>query len=430
MPRAREKRPVEVSPWPAHHAGVGPLRLDEERTLSHALSEEVLDALRGIPSRRALVRSSLWREIAPDVTRVTYGLEYGRPSSRRAVPPRGFLRTLTWNIERGIRLDGIKAFSSDRPELLDADFVLLNEVDIGMARSGNRHVARELAELFGFEYVFGNSYLCLSHGDVRDGRPDGINEVALHGNAILSRYPIRRAENFSVAITRDKFESSEKRLGHKKALWAEVESPLGTVGLVSAHLDPYASSRQRGDQMADVMQTIERRGLGPQVLVGGDFNSTTYDLGSPFELIGNLALKLARGGFPHAIEHYMTPHLLYEQPTFGALRAHGFEVDALNDMTVGTSRYEVGEFGSESQVRDHMPGWAVDVLRYKLRPWGGVAPLKIDWFAGRGIRALGPSEIVQPDGRASRGPTVFERASHDGVRLSDHDPLLVDWIPA
>jgi len=405
------------------------VHLAEARRFSHHLSAAQLEALRNIPSRRALVSSSLWREIAPEVTRITYGLEFGgrRPASDS--PPRTFLRALTWNIERGIRLDGIKAFFSARPELLDADLVLLNEVDIGMARSQNRHVGAELAELFGFEYVFGNSYLCLSHGDVRDGRPQGVNQVGLHGNAILSRFPIRRAENFTVAITRDKFESSEKRLGHKKALWAEVDSPLGTLALVSAHLDPYASTHQRGDQMADIMQTVDRRNLGPAVLLGGDLNSATYDLGNPLQLAGNLARKLARGGFRHAMEHYMTPHLLYERPTFDALRLHRFDVEPLNDMSTGTVRYEVGTFESESQVRDHLPGFAVDVLRYGLRPWGGVAPLKIDWFAGRGLRPLAEGEIVQPDGRTSMAPSVFERASHDGERLSDHDPVLVDVVP-
>jgi len=414
----------QARPWP------GPAHLAEARRFSHHLSAAQLEALRAIPSRRELVRSSLWREVAPEVTRISYGLEYGGGRVAARVPARGFLRALTWNIERGIRLDGIKAFVAARPELLDADLVLLNEVDVGMARSQNRHVGAEIAELFGFEYVFGNSYLCLSHGDVRDGHPEGVNEVGLHGNAILSRFPIRRAENFTVAITRDKFESSEKRLGHKKALWAEVDSPFGLLAVVSAHLDPYASCRQRGDQMADVMQTVERRGLGPAVLLGGDLNSMTYDLGHGLQLAGNLARKLVRGGVPHVVEHYMTPHLLYERPTFDTLRAHRFDVEPFNDMSAGTTRYEVGTFESESQVRDHMPGLAVDLLRYKLRPWGGVVPLKVDWFAGRGLRTLARGEIVSPNGRSSMGPTVFERASHAGERLSDHDPVLVDVVLA
>ena len=50
--------------------------------------------------------------------------------------------------------------------------------------------------------------------DLGDKAQGADNEVGMHGNAILSRRPILRAETFTVAITRDKFESQERRLGH------------------------------------------------------------------------------------------------------------------------------------------------------------------------------------------------------------------------
>jgi len=384
--------------------------------------------LRAIRTRRTLERSDAFRRQRERILALTTAVEHGRPVAAAPRPERRFLRAVTWNIERGNRLEALLGFLAEQPEILAADVVLLNETDIGMARSGNRNVAREIADALGLEYVFGNSYVCLSHGDTRDGTHTVDNADGLHGNAILSRWPLRRAENFGVAITKDKFESSDKRLGHKKALWAELETPLGMLAAVAIHLDPYASPTQRRAQMADGLAKVAERRLGPAVLLGGDLNTTTYDLESIPRLCWNIAQKLARGGFPHAIEHYMRPHALYERRVFAELEAHGFDYERFNDMRTGTVRYEVGTFDSESKVRDHLPGVVAHLLRYKLRPWGGVAPLKIDWFAGRGLTVLGQGQIGEPDGRRSLAPKVFQRARWRGQVISDHDPILVDFV--
>jgi endonuclease/exonuclease/phosphatase family metal-dependent hydrolase len=403
--------------------------LNGERALGAPLERAVVAELARIRRRKALLASDLWREHERAVEAITFALAHGRAPRPAPRPERRFLRAVTWNIERGNRLDALLGFFARQPVLLDADVVLLNEVDVGMARSGNRHVAREIAERFGFDWVFGNSYLCLGHGDARDGAPGAENEHGLHGNAILSRHPIVRAECFSVAVTKDKFESSEKRLGHKKALWAELDTPLGRLPFVSVHLDPYASPEQRRAQMADARRTIARRRLGERVLLAGDLNTTTYDLESTPALAWNIAKKLVRGGFPHAIDHYMRPHVLYERAMFDDLAADGFAWEPFNDMRAGSVRYEVGTFDSESKIKDHLPGFVASLLRWKLRPWNGVAPLKIDWFVGRGLDALGAGDVREPCGRVSVAPHVLERASHEGVRISDHDPMVVDVVP-
>lgn len=403
-----------------------PLLLRDELPIRASLPREAMAKIRAITRRRAFETSDVYRELKDDIELITFAMEYRRPERPAPRPERRFVRAVTWNVERGNRLDGLKAFLLSRPEITSADIVLLNEVDIGMARSGNRNVAAEVAAALGFEHVFGNSYLCISHGDVRDGVHDIENEVGMHGNAILSRYPIKRAENFSVAITKDKFESSERRLGHKKALWAEVETPLGLLPVVTVHLDPIAAPEQRREQMRDAVELIERRALGPRVLMGGDFNTTTYDVRSVPAIAWNVWMKLLRGGFPHALQHYMRPHELYERGIFEELSAHGFTWEPYNAMDRGTYRYEVGTFDSESQVRDHLPEIVVKALRYKLRPWNGVAPMKIDWFAARGLAALKEGEIEEPDGRRSLSPTVIEKPRWDGVQLSDHDPMIVD----
>lgn len=403
-----------------------PVLLDGPVDLVRPLPPEVIAAFTAINKRRQLLRSEVYRQHEQALMDLTYSLQH-RPATRPPVAtPRDFLRVVSWNIQRGSHLDKIMAYLDQHEALRHLDILLLNEVDIGMDRSGNRNVAADLADHLGFGYVYGNSYLCLGYGDARDGQRAGPDREALHGNAILSRFPFRRAENISVAITKDKFGSSEKRLGHKKALWAEVDTPLGCLALVAVHLDAYASAAQRGQQLRDVLQKVEQRGLGERVLLGGDLNANTYDAGSIGQLCLNVLRKLVRGGFPHAIHHYLHPYELYERPVFGLLQQQGFDYRSFNEMAVGTTRYEVGTFASESTVREQMPGFAVKILRRKLRPWNGVAQLKVDWFCGRGLQVLdgtGPTTQGEP---ASRPPTVVQRPTFDGTQLSDHDPILVD----
>jgi endonuclease/exonuclease/phosphatase family metal-dependent hydrolase len=394
------------------------------------LSPEVIRALAAIRRRPALEASGTWRAVAAEVTARTQALSYGRPGTPAPVPPRSFLRVASWNVQRGIRLDGILAILRTHPVLADLDVLLLNEVDLGMARSGNRDVAAAIGEALGFSWVFGNSYVCLDHGDARDRQDgaQGTNTHAMHGNAILSRWPLVRAENVPVHVTKDKFHSSEKRLGAKRALWAEVDTPVGRLAVGSAHLDSVASPGQRAAQLGDLLTAMEATRPLP-ALVGGDFNTHTYDIRSLPRLVRNLFLKAIRGAFPHTIHHYMHPWDLYERPVFQTLEAAGFLWQPFNDLSRGTMRYEVGQFDSESSLREQMPGVAVDLLRWKLKPWNGVVPMRMDWLAGRGARALSDGDLVDADGRTSRSPTTAPRPRWEGAKLSDHDPIVVDVVP-
>jgi len=399
--------------------------------LPAAMPPDVVRNLAAIRRRRALEASDLWRRVAADVRARTDALSYGVPATPAPRLPRSFLRVASWNVQRGIHAEGIVDILRTAPELADLDVLMLNEVDAGMARSGNRDVAAFLGEALGFAWAFGNSYLCLDRGDARDRKDggDGENLLGLHGNAILSRWPLVRAVNVPVHVTKDKFHGAEKRLGAKKALWVEAHTPLGRVVLGSAHLDSVASPDQRAAQLRDLLADLPAAGSLP-ALVGGDFNTHTYDVGSPLRLARNLFLKAVRGAFPHGIHHYMHPWELYERPVFEALEAAGFDWRPFNDLTRGTMRYEVGSFDCESSVREQMPGVVVDLLRWKLRPWNGVVPLRMDWLAGRGLRALSDAEVVEADGRGSRSPTTVVRPSARGAKISDHDPLVADVAAA
>ena len=94
------------------------------------------------------------------------------------------LGVLMFNMERGVHLEEIQDFLRDCPDIRPFDLILANELDDGCARSGNKNTAGELAAALGLNYAWGLEFIEL----VDDG-----NQRGFHGNAVFSRWPIRRA---------------------------------------------------------------------------------------------------------------------------------------------------------------------------------------------------------------------------------------------
>jgi endonuclease/exonuclease/phosphatase family metal-dependent hydrolase len=345
--------------------------------------------LRAIKTRKALLRSELWNEIAAEVERVCSAVELHQHAGAR--PLGQSVRVAAWNIQRGRRFDALLAALRDEPLLAAADVLLLAEVDCGMARSANRHVARELAAALGMSYAFGVSYLVLE--DDWGESVDGVaNERALAGVAVLSRAPIEAVENVDVPELRDKFSSSEKRLGKKRALVCRIagRQPL-TVA--ACHLDSNASPAGRARQLEAIVAAGERMAGDGALLVGGDLNTTTYDLAGAASLAGNLLHKLVVTGFDETVRQYMTPELRYERPVFEVLRAHGLAVDGFNDRAHGTLHFDINDEYALQKTRRLVGGALTRLLVRKLRPWNGRVPARLDWFAGRGLTPVAASTI-------------------------------------
>src|SRR5215216_4995126 len=145
-----------------------------------------------------------------------------------------FIRIASWNIERGLELDLIKMALVDpesfkqrikaRPgsdkfkkiiEQLDilrsVDVLALNEVDRGLKRTEYRDVAREMATALNMNYTFGVEFIEIDPANLGNEqfketsdaeKRAGLRQVievdkdlyqGLHGTAILSRFPIKRA---------------------------------------------------------------------------------------------------------------------------------------------------------------------------------------------------------------------------------------------
>ena len=106
----------------------------------------------------------------------------GEPSRiNRQVDGEDHLQVITWNIEQGA------AYTSILDELrrLDADILLLQEVDRDCRRTEYRDVARDLAGALGMNWIAAGEFQEI--GEARRGRP------AITGQAILSKFPIEES---------------------------------------------------------------------------------------------------------------------------------------------------------------------------------------------------------------------------------------------
>ncbi|MBL9041886.1 MAG: endonuclease/exonuclease/phosphatase family protein [Myxococcales bacterium] len=381
--------------------------LDEIR---HALQPHY-PALRAIPSRAKLLRSPLYASIAPQLTPLLTAVERGCHGSPTAsCSPPGELRAVAWNIQRGRHLSALIEALRDDPELRRADVLLLSEVDLGMGRSGNRNIARELAVALGMHYAFGVSYLVLGD-DVLENQEGAANTLALAGAAVLSRWPLGTVYNLDLPELRDKFSSkSEKRLGKKRALAAEILLPSGSLWVSTCHLDSNASPTQRSRQLAALLTELSSRGA--HQLVGGDFNTTTYDASGTGALVFDLLHKLVTKGFHATVEGYMTPEDSYEQPLFATLEQLGYAHQGFNDRRQGSYFYDVESPYEEAKLIQKVGGLATRWLQRRLRPWNGCVPARLDWFVGRGVLPLAAG--------------VVEVKRQDGIPASDHRPVFVD----
>jgi endonuclease/exonuclease/phosphatase family metal-dependent hydrolase len=182
---------------------------------------------------------------------------HGEPA-RIDTPRSGGLTVVTWNIERGVAFDAVAALL----EPMDADVVLLQEVDRFCDRSGDRDIARDLAERLRMNWISAGEFQ-----EIGEGRR-GL--ACVTGQAILSRTPLEEA---SVVVFADqagakwRWNPAQPRRGARMALRAR------TAGVVvySVHLESGGNPERRSRQMAAITADA---GVTSPALVAGDFNAT------------------------------------------------------------------------------------------------------------------------------------------------------------
>ena len=261
------------------------------------------------------------------------------------------LRVALWNIERGLELDYIELFLKDKdafmakvqaerkeakenkkgvravdlekiPEeietLKSADVWILNEVDWGVKRTEYREVVRELGKALNMNWAYGVEFLeidpkqlgtdTFDDGETKEEQQQ-LQEVfavdkdrlrALHGNAVLSRYPIRSARLVPLTVGYDWFKESkirplekgkrkaatligedllrEVRRGGRTTLYVDLdvpEAPSHRVTIASTHLENRAKPKIRRQQIEELLNEV--RDTTNPVIIGGDMNSTGTD---------------------------------------------------------------------------------------------------------------------------------------------------------
>lgn len=355
-----------------------------------------------------------YQEIRPLAERVLGTTEVGSFAPPGACPKPCY-RLVAWNLERGIEYEGQLAAIRSHPYLASADVYLLTETDVGMARSRNRNVARELARDLRLDYAFSPCYLNLAKGAGVENEVEGENALGLHGNAILSRYPIRNARPIALGNGKDKMRGREKRLGQQAAVVAEIELPGLDLTVCSVHLDAQSRQRHRRDQMRAVIDGLSA--TGPAV-IGGDWNTTTFDSSSARAAIVGYWVRVMLGARNTIRNHFLRPYTYFERELFRLLDEHGFDWRGANLLDERTTSYDVQDAKTHKNLGEWVPEWCFDFIRWALREFDGKCPLKIDWFAVRGVKAVSP--IVLHEFREGRVPP-----------LSDHDAIGIDIpVPA
>jgi endonuclease/exonuclease/phosphatase family metal-dependent hydrolase len=273
------------------------------------------------------------------------------------------LRVAVWNIERGLELDDIQLFLTDKDRFMAkvtaerakakesgkkvravnlekipleietlkaADVWVLNEVDWGVKRSQYREVVRELAETLNMNWAYGVEFLEIDSKQLgTDTFDDNEDEAArkqlleqfsvdkdrvraLHGHAVLSRYPMRSARLVPFKAGYDWFSEArikplekakrkaaaligedllrEVRRGGRTTLFVDLdvpELPGQQLTIAATHLENRAKPKVRRQQMQELLAEIKE--TRNPVVVAGDLNTTGSD-GTPTS-IQNLLYK-------------------------------------------------------------------------------------------------------------------------------------------
>ncbi|ARE40343.1 hypothetical protein RGUI_2202 [Rhodovulum sp. P5] len=283
------------------------------------------------------------------------------------------LTVAAWNIERCKRV----AANAWRIGQAQADIVLATEMDLGMARSGQRHTTADLAAALGMGHAFGVEFVELGLGDAYEtARHAGeTNLHGLHGNALLSRWPLKNAaliplDDGAEWYVRAPKGDGQHRVGGRMAMAAQIDLATGPLTLVSVHFESESDASGRAAQARRLLDSVDAiYGAGPCV-IGGDLNTRGFlDAGVGTE--------------------EMLSDPAQTEPCFTAFAEHGFDWRASNTGATTTRPHPAAP-------RD--------------------TPLKtLDWLFTRGVTAK----------NAFVAPAICDQ----GLYLSDHELIGVEIAP-
>lgn len=201
-------------------------------------------------------------------------VEWLMPSPRPGTPAPESLRIAAWNVQHG-------HFPRASGALLtahDVDIALLSELDIGMRRSSQQHVPRQIARAQHCGYAFALEFLELTSvpdptiqgGDQRE------NFSGFHGNGLTTQLTPERFALIHLPPEADWYlepRRGQYRIGGRLALAARVPLDTGHVVVATTHLESDTDAAGRARQMHALLTGLDAFAQGDPVLIGGDFNT-------------------------------------------------------------------------------------------------------------------------------------------------------------
>ena len=487
-------------------------------SLDQAMSPELSQKLHTVTTTPFINNEAYYRGARP------------RPLEIRGLGPS--LRIALWNIERGLSLDDIQLFLTDKdrfmakveeerkkakesghqarkvaleniPQEIEilkaADVWILNEVDWGVKRTQYREVVRELAETLNMNWAYGVEFLEIdskqlgtdTFEDKEDEkerqqlleqfRVDKDRVRALHGNAVLSRYPILGARLVPFKVGYDWFKETkitalekgkrkaavlvgeellqEVRRGGRTTLFVDLDVPEVSrqrLTIAATHLENRTKPKVRRQQMEELLGAV--REIRNPVVIAGDWNTSgsnstpTSVSNMLYKRYGSLDFWTTQGiqwatgvGLVYSaargirklagIQYRVDPtsanipgiHPNLERGLFKTLERFRFSDGKAFDfrgVSARTVNEKSGTLGDSNQRlgRGFTPTFATEFVWKKIR----VAKFKLDWIVVK-------SELTDP--RDVKGSCIF--APHFGRTLSDlnnstleplsdHSPMTVD----
>ncbi len=380
--------------------------------LDHNL-EKYFPVLLEFESTAELEKSEIYQKIKPEVEEILNAVAQEN-FAVQTLEKSQTVCALAWNIERGNRFEGILDALKNHPQLKGKDLLLLTELDYGMARSGNRFVARDLAKQLKLNYAFAPVYIALQKGSGVEASSAGENTKSLHGLALFAKYPIKNAHAVALPNGKDKMLGKEKRLGYLRALVADIEHPAGNFRAVTVHLDAHSSRKHRHLQMKIVLDHLESLPDLPTI-IGGDWNTTTYNAQSANRAIAGYFRRVLMGVKTVVRNHYPHPDRYFEKDLFAELENRGFDYKNLNEIGAGTLHYDMENAAYNTNLSDWVPRWCFPFIFWAARRVGGRVSARLDWFAGKKIEATGKPQTIG---------NLFDA---ENLPLSDHDAITLDF---
>ena len=291
--------------------------------------------------------------------------------------PTHSLRVGAWNLERGRDWKAASSLIIDHA----LDIVFLSEMDYGMSRSQQAHTACELADVLGWHCLFAVEFVELELGNAWElAKPtDPTNSAGLHGNAIISRFPLKNPWLHRFSASDGSWwhrRFNEPRLGGRIALGASIETAYGDIQVMTTHLE----NNQGPDERANALSELFDLHLDHRPCVfGGDLNTSTFNptqFVDPFRERSLLVDKTP--------DRFIAP-FAYE-PLFEVAHDEGFQWGTCNTHEVTQRPRERG---------------------YPKPPLG-----RIDWLMVRQLIAQHPKTL----------PAIDD----DGRTLSDHDFIVCE----